>query len=498
MYPILLRMRPFFVLSSARAGSTSLATILDGAQNGCCLVEPSPNLNRETRLAMDGRLPDPGGVVRDLVGPRVRASGWEIHGEKNVTYGPFIPHLHEQLGARFVLLTRDGRDVVRSLMDWHDRLFGSVYREAVDAGNLSDKARKAAGALPVHLDTSDFARPRPRAGEAMYERWSRATRFEMCCYYWARIYDLYMDELERLPMDAWTRIDYTSATGDDVLRVGDFLGLSGLERSRVQQLLDRRVNSLKDRCEEEACYPSWPDWNGGQRAAFDDIAGATMRRLGYTEDDATRWKPAGYGRCWHEKSADLGWYEWMYEGRRRMHEEAIAWVRGRDDVRSVMDLGCGLGVGYADDLRDLEYIGVDLSQGSIDWCRTHRQNPLHRYEARDFVARPFERQADVVMSSGTIDNAYDPGAYLDAMIRASRRYVYLTCYRGWFDDLEEHRFSFNREHGCFYADLSPRRLREHLVSRGCTEIVIEPRATGRTDIPAETRVIARVPQEAGG
>lgn len=445
---------------------------------------------------MDGRLPDRGAVVRNLVAPRVRASTWEVHGEKNVTYGPFIPELHEQLGARFVLLTRDGRDVVRSLMDWHDRLFGTVYREAVDVGSLSEQARQAAGALGVHLDTSDFARPRPLPGEAMYERWATATRFEMCCYYWARIYDLYLDALERLPMDAWTRIDYTSATGDDVLRVGEFLGLEGLERGRVQGLLDRRVNSLKDRCDEEARYPAWPEWDGRQRAAFDEIAGATMRRLEYVTEDATRWKPGGYGRCWHEKAADLGWYEWMYDGRRRMHEEAIAWVRGRPDVRSVMDLGCGLGVGYADSLADLEYIGVDLSQESIDWCRAHRRNPAHRYEARDFVARPFERQADVVMSSGTIDNAYDPGAYLDAMIGASRRYIYLTCYRGWFDDLGEHRFRFNAEHGCFYADLSPRRLREHLALRGCREIVIEPRETGRTDIPAETRVIARVPQEA--
>ncbi|RMH12349.1 MAG: methyltransferase domain-containing protein [Planctomycetota bacterium] len=490
-------MRPFFVLSSARAGSTSLARILDSARNGCCLVEPSPNLNRETRLAMDGRLENPGAVVRDLVVPRVRQSRAEVHGEKNVTYGPFIGELHQQLNARFVLLTRDGRDVVRSLIDWHDRLFGTVYREAVDAGALSAAARQAAGALPVHLDSSDFARPRPQPGEPMYERWTRATRFEMCSYYWSRIYELYLDELEKLPEDAWVRIDYTTASPDDVLRVAEFLELEGLERDQVQQALDARINSLRDRCNEDPRFPAWTEWDGALRRNFDRIAGKTMRRLGYTTSASTRWKPRGYGQCWNEHGADLAWYEWMYDGRRRMHEEAIEWIRSRSDVQSVMDFGCGLGVGYCEALSDLAYIGVDIIEQTVRWCQEHRDNPRHRYEARDFIADPPRQAADLVMSSGTIDNAYDPEAYLDAMITASKKWVYLTCYRGWFDQLDEHRFTFNAEHGCFYADLSPQRVREHLERRGCTDIVIEPRKTGRTDIPAEMRVIAHVPQGEG-
>jgi SAM-dependent methyltransferase len=183
----------------------------------------------------------------------------------------------------------------------------------------------------------------------------------------------------------------------------------------------------------------------------------------------------------------------MYVGRRKMHEEAIAWVEARGADKSVMDLGCGVGEGYCDAFAGRAYVGVDIAAGSIDWARTHRANPRHRYEARDFIADPFVDAADIVMSSGTIDNAYDPEAYLDAMISAAREWIYLTCYRGWFAEHDEHAFSYNPQHGCFYADLSARRLREHLESRGCRDIVVEPRATGRTDIPFETRVTARVP-----
>lgn len=489
-------MPPFFVLSSARAGSTSLARILDRASNGCCLTEPVPNLNTETRHAMEGRLDDPAATIAQLVAPRARAAKVEVYGEKNVTYGPFIRPLHEQLNARFILLTRDGRDVVRSLMDWHEQVFGTVYREAPEAGNLSQRARSAAGALPVHLDTSDFARPRPHPGDPMHDRWPRASRFEMASWYWARIYHLYLDELSGIPADAWRTLNYSDTCADRVLDTARFLGLTGLDRDTIAQMLDARINSLRERLDEAPHFPAWTNWNGMQRRQFTELAGPVMTRLGFWLNPATRWKPTNFGACWHEKAADVVWYKWMYDGRRRMHDEAIQWVNARGPNRSVMDFGCGVGEGYCDAFAGRPYIGVDLARPSIEWASANRTNPKHRYEARDFIAEPFVDEADIVMSSGTIDNAYDPEAYLDAMISAARESIYLTCYRGWFPELDEHAFMYSDEHGCFYADLSATRLREHLEARGCRDIVVEPRATGRTDIPFETRITARVPESA--
>jgi len=492
-YPV--GMPSFFVLSSARAGSTSFARILDRASNGCCVSEPAPNLNTETRLAMEGRLDDPHDTVARMIAPRVQAAQVEVYGEKNVTYGPFIRPLFEQLDARFILLARDGRDVVRSLMDWHEQMFGTVYREAPETGNLSHRARTAAGALPVHLDTSDFARPRPLPGDPMHEHWLEASRFEMCAWYWARIYGLYLDELATLPAQAWHTLNYTHASADEVLGAARFLGLSGLDRDTIAGMLDARINSLRDRVDEAPHFPAWTGWNGWQRRRFTEIAGQVMQRLGFWDDPATRWKPKQFGACWQEKAADVDWYTWMFQGRRRMHDEAIAWVNAQGPHKSVMDLGCGVGEGYCDALAGRAYIGVDLAAPSIEWARANRNNPKHRYEARDFIAEPFIDEADIVMSSGTIDNAYDPEAYLDAMISAARESIYLTCYRGWFPDHPEHEFMYNPEHGCFYADLSATRLREHLEARGCRDIVVEPRATGRTDIPFETRITARVPEQ---
>ena len=111
--------RVFFVVSCARSGSTSLARILDQADNGVCAVEPTPNLNRETRDAMDGRLSDLQAAVTQMVVPRVQEGLRQhgVYGEKSITYGPFVPSLYEALGCKFVFLKRDGRDVVRSLIN---------------------------------------------------------------------------------------------------------------------------------------------------------------------------------------------------------------------------------------------------------------------------------------------------------------------------------------------------------------------------------------------
>ncbi len=497
-------MTAFFILTCARSGSTSLARILDTATNGTCAVEPMPNLNVETRLAMEGELEDPRKVVEEILVPRVRKglARDEVYGEKNVTYGPFIPHLHELTGCKFIFLRRDGRDVVRSLMDWHDRMFGNVYRECIEPGNLAQRAVNAIASLPIHQDSSDFARPRPKPGSKWYERWETMSRFEMCCYYWATINDLYRDALDALPSDAWIEVDYTKPQADDILRAADLCGLTGLEAEHIQQILDAGVNSLEDRAAGERVHKLWMDWDGGRRRSFESIAGATMERLGYFDGATTRWRPADYGRCWGDHGADLHWYEWMYDTRRVMHEEAIDWIRGRDNterpISSIADFGCGLGVGYHEALADRRYVGVDLISDTIDWCKQHRSNPRHEYQQLDFIREPLPERYDLVMSHGTIDNAYDIEAYILAMIRASKCWIYLTCYRGWFPDLAEHDYSWVDTDKCFYTNVSARRVREFLESLGCEDIRVEPRSTGRDDILSETRIVARTPSQPEG
>jgi hypothetical protein len=275
--------RIYFIVSCARSGSTSLARILDTATNGRCLMEPAPNLNVESRDLIEGRLAEPRRVLAEHVVPRVAGilDQGLTYGEKNVTLGAFIPYLHEMLRCRFVFLRRDGRDVVTSLMNWHNEAFGSIYRECREEGELSETARKAVAALPVVEDTSDYSRPRPAPGDPFHEEWAGMTRFEMVSWYWSFINTLHLDHLSRIPAVDWTSIDYTAVRAADVGRLFEFLGLEGFDEARTEEMLRARINSVRDRFGLEPRFPPWAGWDEQRRRRFDRIAAPVMRRLGY-------------------------------------------------------------------------------------------------------------------------------------------------------------------------------------------------------------------------
>jgi hypothetical protein len=350
--------------------------------------------------------------------------------------------------------------------------------------------------LPIHLDTSDYARPRPSKDDPLYSEWENLTRFEMCSYYWSTINELYLNGLLELPDNAWTTIDYTAPRCEEIERAAEFLELKGFDKEAVHAMLQQKINSLEDRgVSNQDIYPNWKNWDSGKRRSFDRIAAKTMYRLGYYEK-GQEWKPKDYGKWWQNHKGGLDWYTWMYNGRLKMHKDLVDWVKAKenqgDDIASIADFGCGLGVGYCDDFADKDYIGIDLSEYNVQWCKENRKNHKHKYYCRDFIAEPLRQEVDLVFSSGTVDNSYDIDASLESMVCSSKKWIYLTFYRGWFPDLEEHIYDWSDEHLCFYSDVSARKIRHTLLNLGCSEIIVEPVATGREDIPFETRVIAHV------
>jgi SAM-dependent methyltransferase len=422
-----------------------------------------------------------------------------MHGEKNVTLAPFVHDLSRLLDCKFVFVKRDGRDVVRSLINWHNELFGSVYRECRDPGNLTSRAYQAVSALPLEEDSSDYSRPRPTEGDIWYERWEDFSRLEMCAWYWSRINDLYLDMLQDLPPERWIEVDYTRPEAVDISRIFTFLGLRGPSERAIRGMLDARINSLEDRTGEGGRYPHWEHWEPQGRVRFECIAARTMQRLGYhSTDSLVRYQPPNYGEWWRKNKGGLDWYTWMYDERRPAHDDlllfadAVARRLGRSP--SLLDVGCGLAVGYAESFSDRRYVGMDLSEKEVEWCRQNRRNSEHDYVCGDIIREPLVEKFDIVFSQGTIDNSYDMNAYLQALISASRGWIYVTAYRGWFPELAEHRYIWDESTTCFYNDISPSEAKDVLRKLGCTEIEIEPLQMKSTDIPFETRITARVPE----
>jgi hypothetical protein len=205
-------------------------------------------------------------------------------------------------------------------------------------------------------------------------------------------------------------------------------------------------------------------------------------------------RPNTYGSFWKAHDGGLPWYTWMYESRLDQHQAFARWLEAADaisPVRSVVEFGCGLAVGYAELFADREFVGIDIAEQCVDWCLANRAHPGHDYWSGDFIRNDWPRQFDLVLSQGTIDNTYDMDEFLRSAVAASRQWLYVTAYRGYFPALREHEYSWSAEHGCYYNNLSPARAYRTLRDAGCTDVAIVPSHTGR-EIPFETVIVARV------
>lgn len=302
-----MRSRIYFVVTCGRSGSTSLSRILDTAKNGSCFMEPVPDLTIESRDLLEGRLDNPRGVLVEQVFPRMAKvlDEGHIYGEKNLTMGPFIPFLYEMLKCKFVYLVRDGRDVVSSFINWHNEVYGNIYRECKEVSHLSSFARKALANLPLEKDTYDYSRPRPGPTDPFYHEWDQFTRFEMVAWYWAFTNRMFLEHLSMIPEDDWITLDYTNVKCSDIKYVFEFLGLEGFDEQGITTMLQSSINSLRDglqnldqagtkRIFEKAItlvkdsmggrkklFPKWQEWDDDHKQRFDRIASDVMQMLGY-------------------------------------------------------------------------------------------------------------------------------------------------------------------------------------------------------------------------
>lgn len=281
------RRRTFFVMGSGRTGSTSCIRILGTASNAETFSEPRPNLAVEIRRSLLGdpemRDPRPAIWAARIDSIRQVLARGKIYGEKDLKFFAWLPCLRDLFNPRFVFVLRDGRDVVRSLMNWHYQIHGNLYREAGDEARLSTQARERVAGLPLEKDLVEQGRPRPLPEDPCFERWPSMSRFEMFAWYWAHVTRVAQRDLWAMEPDRWVTIDYTTCPSpDDFKRLFLFLQLEGFDASRVGGLIDGRVNSVEGKSRQtEYSFPKWADWSEKEMAQFNDLAASAMVQFGH-------------------------------------------------------------------------------------------------------------------------------------------------------------------------------------------------------------------------
>jgi SAM-dependent methyltransferase len=235
----------------------------------------------------------------------------------------------------------------------------------------------------------------------------------------------------------------------------------------------------------------------GERDAIVTVPTSSLEQTEETVTiEALKTVPAKFGFWWEKEESDLNWYDWMFQYRLGVHQEFVAWLKSQElmgfDFLRVLEVGCGRGVFYPQFFSRKHYTGLEYSKRNTEWLVEHRAWRNHDYQNADIANWASEEKFDLVFSSGTIDNVPDMDGFIRGMVKNSRGKIYLTAYRGWFPDLQDHKISWSDDTGAFYNDISPSRIEMLLNELGCMNIVIAALPTGRVEIPYETVISAEV------
>ena len=267
----------FFVLTTGRSGSKSLASFLSTSQRLLCLHEPEPVLLLESRRFLYGTCSREE-IVAILKKTRRPLLDGKEYGESNQCLSFLVPALLEAFpGCKFVWLARDGRNVVSSLhsLGWYDERYRhkSVWTE-----NLLEA---------------------DRAGQMAAREWAALGPFEKCCWYWQFTNSTIRRHLEGLEPGRWMilRLEEIGERAGELcsfLGAGDTAGgfpwtnikKESMRLCRYAGWSQEQRHMFEQICREEMdfLYPGWQY----QEPPGEDL-GATWRRklLGlFPEDDS--------------------------------------------------------------------------------------------------------------------------------------------------------------------------------------------------------------------
>lgn len=178
-------------------------------------------------------------------------------------------------------------------------------------------------------------------------------------------------------------------------------------------------------------------------------------------------KKTEYGEGWQK--VDLEFYNRIYNYRPLLHQDFIKYLKSKNNIKTVLEVGCGAGtypIEFKDLFEDKKYVGIDIGKPSIEYCKKHSS---FKFICGDLINLDCNSKFDLVFSHAVIDHVYDIDKFLDKILSCTKKFAYISAYRGYFPNLKEHKMTWSNEKGCYYNDLSVEQLKNFLKSKGVYE-----------------------------
>ena len=174
-----------------------------------------------------------------------------------------------------------------------------------------------------------------------------------------------------------------------------------------------------------------------------------------------------YGKTWQNR--DDEWYSKLFSATPIFHENFIQFLKSKNDVKSVLEIGCGSGIypiRYKELFSGIQYTGIDISPSAIEFCKKKSD---FEFICGDLLKMNLEKKHDLVFSQSVIDHVYDVDLFITKIANATKKYAYVSSYRGYFPELKKHKMEWRDNDGCYYNDISVSKLRIALLESGLKE-----------------------------
>ena len=237
----------FFILGMGRSGTNFLASMLGKCPDALVFHEPLAedfNAFVEAHKSYDNALQYLTNFRLERMHALAQNHNIHHYGEVNSALRYHAKAIKVAMPrARLLHLVRDGREVVRSVME----------------------RRHYTPETTGHHDL------RPLPSDPLYERWDTLSRFEKVCWLWT-------DANRRLAEEVPRWVSFESLIGDYDYFKENLLDPLGLELSEAlwSEMVRAPTNVTR-----EFSFPPWQQWDTTQRAAFDAICGEQMAHFGY-------------------------------------------------------------------------------------------------------------------------------------------------------------------------------------------------------------------------
>jgi hypothetical protein len=247
--------RLFFVVSTGRSGSQTIARVLSQHPGVKCLHEPRPQMIRLSTELAHG-IKTAADVEEELRAIFCESSVFpadRMYGESDQKYWNLIPILARLLpNSRFIWLIRDGRDVAAS------KYATTWFRE-------EEKQQGTADSADLTLRWMHYREDGARAGCFSGEQWTAMPVFEKICWSWQHVNEGIEREIGDLPRDRWAMIRLEELEE----RIGDLFWLLAVDSSPVKvEQHNRSAGAVK----------RWEEWDSSMRRTFEARCGAGMDR----------------------------------------------------------------------------------------------------------------------------------------------------------------------------------------------------------------------------